>query len=234
MPKATRGLRKKGRELKVWLKKGELYFFEWWRQPNVFEKKEEAMECVRKKGENWKCEKQLEITENWRCVRKRERTESVLRKKWRQLNMDEKKEEGTEDVWEKRGDNWKGGKKEVGDWMWMRKKWRELNMWEKKERTECGWEKSGDDWKCSKKVETTERGLYVICCFLNAEGNRKCEKKEETMESVGKKKEATECVWEKRGDNWTCVRKKMRELNECEKKGGNPITYPGGNSLLPM
>jgi len=53
MAKATRGLRKKGRELKVCSKKGELYFFEWRRQLNVFEKKEEGTECVwEKSGDN--------------------------------------------------------------------------------------------------------------------------------------------------------------------------------------
>ena len=36
----------------------------------------------------------------------------------------------------------------------------------RKEGTEC----------CEKKVEATERGLYVYM-FLNGEGNRKCEKK---------------------------------------------------------
>jgi len=53
-----------------------------------------------------------------------------------------------------------------------------------------------------KKREITEsvqkkwrqlKGDYMFL-FLNAEGNRKCSKKEETMESVGKKREATECV----------------------------------------
>jgi len=122
---------KKGGKLKS------INFFEWRRQPGDWEKrggnwkcvqkkgnyiflngegnwmclrKKEATECVRKKGENWKCEKQLEITENWRCVRKRETTESVL-------------------FWEKSGDNW----------TWMRKKRRELKMCEKKgETTERG------------------------------------------------------------------------------------------------
>jgi len=51
MAKATRGLRKKGRELKVCSKKGELYFFEWRRQLNVFEKKGGNGMCEKKRRE---------------------------------------------------------------------------------------------------------------------------------------------------------------------------------------